>query len=331
MRDVRNRKAVRGPTRRRPVVLCAGIGVVDFIFRVDGFPTLTTKSPAREFLITGGGCAANAAITIARLGGEARFAGPLGDDEHAKRVEEGLIQAGVHTGAITRVRGATTSVSGIFIDAAGERLLTTRRSHGLASARPRRPDRLLRNVDVLLADNHFPGYVVPICAAARARGLPVVLDVDKPAELDDPLLALGSHVIFSAEALRAATGITRLETALARAAEHCRGFVAVTNGEHGVFWRRGSARGHQAACTVTAVDTLAAGDVFHAAFSLALAEGHGEDEVMRFASAAAALKCTRFGGIVGAPTRAEVEQLLKGQTAKRGAMPFTPRQRRDAP
>src|SRR5262249_15605337 len=156
----------------------------------------------------------------------------------------------------------------IFIDAAGERLLTTRRSHGLASARPRRPDRLLQGVDVLLADNHFPGYVVPICRAARARDLPVVLDVDKPTEFDDPLLALGSHVIFSAEALRMATGIARLDTALARAAEHCRGFVAVTNGERGAFWRAGSARGHQAACTVTTVDTLAAGDVFHAAFAL---------------------------------------------------------------
>ena len=319
MREVRNRGAPHRPSGRRGVVLCAGIAVVDFIFRVDGFPTLSTKSPAREFLITGGGCAANAAITIARLGGEARFAGPLGDDEHAKRVEKGLIQAGVDTRAITRVPGATTSVSGIFIDAEGERLLTTRRSHGLASARARRPDRLLQNVDVLLADNHFPEYVVPICTAARACDLPVVLDVDKPAELDDPLFALGSHVIFSAEALRAATGITRLETALARAAEHCRGFVAVTDGEHGAFWRAGNARGHQAAYAVMAVDTLAAGDVFHAAFALALAEGRGEDEGMRFASAAAALKCTRFGGIVGAPTRAEVEQLLKDQMAKGGS------------
>ena len=94
---------------------------------------------------------------------------------------------------------------------------------------------------------------------------------------------------------------------------------AVTNGERGAFWRAGSARGHQAACTVTTVDTLAAGDVFHAAFALALAEGRGEDEGMRFASAAAALKCTRFGGIEGAPTRAEVEQLLKGQMAKGGS------------
>ena len=72
---------------------------------------------------------------------------------------------------------------------------------------------------------------------------------------------------------------------------------------------------HQPAFGVEAADTLAAGDVFHAGFALALAEGCPESTAMRFASAAAALKCTRFGGIVGTPTRAEVEGLLSTQAA----------------
>jgi sulfofructose kinase len=39
-------------------------------------------------------------------------------------------------------------------------------------------------------------------------------------------------------------------------------------------------------------------------------------EALRFASAAAALKCTRFGGAFAAPQRIEVEQLLsQGQPA----------------
>ena len=294
----------------RPVVLCAGIAVLDFIFRVERFPTPSTKTATQEFLITGGGCAANAAIAIARLGGEARFVGPLGDDQHAECVAQGLTQAGVNIDAVTRVTRATTSISGIFIDCNGERLLTTRRSQGLAPTRARHPDGLVQNIDVLLADNHFTEYVLPICAAARARGLPVVLDIDKPTKLSDGLLAQGSHVIFSAEALGATSGTDQLELALTRAAEHCCGFVAVTDGEHGAFWVAGNARGHQAAFAVAAIDTLAAGDVFHGAFALALAEGRKEVEALRFASAAAALKCTRFGGIVGAPARLAVDQLL---------------------
>jgi sulfofructose kinase len=61
---------------------------------------------------------------------------------------------------------------------------------------------------------------------------------------------------------------------------------------------------------VAAVDTLGAGDTFHGAFALALAEGRDEPAAMRFAAAAAALKCTRFGGISGTPGRAEVAAFL---------------------
>jgi sulfofructose kinase len=63
---------------------------------------------------------------------------------------------------------------------------------------------------------------------------------------------------------------------------------------------------------LTAVDTLGAGDTWHGAFAVALADGLSEDEAVRFASAAAALKCTRFGGRDGAPSRREVDRFLAG-------------------
>ena len=37
-------------------------------------------------------------------------------------------------------------------------------------------------------------------------------------------------------------------------------------------------------------------------------------DALRFGSAAAALKCTRFGGAAGAPRRAEVERFLQSQS-----------------
>jgi hypothetical protein len=149
---------------------------------------------------------------------------------------------------------------------------------------------------VVLADNHFPPFVAPICEGARARGIPVVLDIDKPADICDPLMPLVSHPIFSAEALGAGTGIDDLPRALTAAGKHCPGFVAVTDGNNGAYWCADATHNpevrHQPAFTVEAADTLAAGDVFHAAFALALAEGRPESEAIRFASAAAALKCT---------------------------------------
>ena len=68
------------------------------------------------------------------------------------------------------------------------------------------------------------------------------------------------------------------------------------------------------------VDTLGAGDVFHGAFALAITEKQELRQALRFASAAAALKCTRFGGAFAAPQRAEVEELLShSQVADRAS------------
>ena len=62
---------------------------------------------------------------------------------------------------------------------------------------------------------------------------------------------------------------------------------------------------------VEVADTLGAGDVFHGAFALGLAEDRPIADVIRRASAAAALKCTRFGGRAGIPTVREVEAFLR--------------------
>ena len=71
-----------------------------------------------------------------------------------------------------------------------------------------------------------------------------------------------------------------------------------------------------AAPRVQVIDTLGAGDVFHGAFTLAVAEGASTDQAMRFANIAAALKCTRFGGRRGTPSRAEVDAQLRAGSAQ---------------
>ena len=63
-----------------------------------------------------------------------------------------------------------------------------------------------------------------------------------------------------------------------------------------------------------AVDTTGAGDVFHGALTLGLARGLSTHEAFTFASAAAAIKCTRPGGIRGAPRAAEVNDFLHRHT-----------------
>ncbi|MDP3321902.1 MAG: PfkB family carbohydrate kinase, partial [Bosea sp. (in: a-proteobacteria)] len=97
---------------------------------------------------------------------------------------------------------------------------------------------------------------------------------------------------------------------LARIACGASTWLAVTLGREGVLFIEDGAVAHLPAFAIETVDTLGAGDVWHGAFALALAEGQSERAAIRFASAAAAIKCTRFGGRAGAPERAEIEAFL---------------------
>jgi sugar/nucleoside kinase (ribokinase family) len=300
-------------TERAPKILCAGIAVQDIVMRVETFPAPGAKVSASEFIVTGGGCAANAALAVARLGGRAAFAGPLGGEADAvsSRILADLKAEGVDCSGVKRVLGGTASVSLILLDAAGEKAIATRRGAGLGQVLPDDAGALVRDADAVLVDNRFGEFVAAVCRAAQARKIPVVIDLDLAARPDDPLLALGTHVIASAEALRGTTGETDIGAGLNRLAAHNGGFLGVTDGANGVYWREGGALRHMPAFSVKAIDTLGAGDAFHGAFTLALAEGRDVIGALRFASATAALKCTRFGGAAGAPRRADVDAFLK--------------------
>jgi sugar/nucleoside kinase (ribokinase family) len=299
----------------KPRILCTGIAVLDEVFRVDEFPPPDGKAMATEFLAVGGGCAANAAVAIARLGGQASFAGPLGgpagQEPISDRIIAGLVAENVDCTGCVRVEGVTSALSAIFVNARGERTIATYRDHRLDAVAPRDADALAAVTDAVLADNRFPTFSMPICRAALRRGVPVVLDADKPADPRDPLFAACSHIIFSHEALRATMGIKDLGAALLKFGEATNAFVAVTNGADPVLWRDFDDSIREVPVfRIAAVDTLAAGDVFHGAFTLGLLEGRETTDALRFAAAAAGVKCSRFGGSASAPHRAEVDALL---------------------
>jgi sulfofructose kinase len=297
-----------------PHILCAGMAVLDEVFHVREFPLPDTKAEATDFFAVGGGNAANAAVAIARLGARAAFAGPIGgpagEDAIGDRVIESLAAESIDCNGCVRLAGARTPISAILLNAQGERTIANYRDKRLDAVTPADPDRLVRDVDVLLVDNRYPAFVMPICAAARRSGLAVVIDADMATVETDPLFALGTHVIFSGDCLRRTTGIDDLAAGLTRMAQFTDAFLAATNGALPVLWREEEAIRIMPVFKIAAIDTLAAGDVFHGAFTLMLAEGRGIAEAMRFAAAAAGLKCTRFGGATGAPRRQEVEALL---------------------
>jgi sugar/nucleoside kinase (ribokinase family) len=288
-----------------PHILCTGIIVLDEVFRVEQFPQPDGKVQATGFFVVNGGCAANAAVAIARLGGRASLAGPMGgpagEDANGEKIDCTFCQ---------RVDGLATALSAIFMDARGDRTIVTYRDERIASTTPADPDKIVKSADAVLADNRYPVFVEPICEAARRRNVPVILDGDRPTDEDDPLFRIATHVIFSSECLRATTGAADLATGLQRIARKTDAFLAVSNGPNDILFLEGGKLCQLPVFEIDAVDTLGAGDAFHGGFALALAEGRSEVEAMRFGAAVAGIKCSRVGGSAGAPTRAEVEAFL---------------------
>jgi sulfofructose kinase len=307
----------RAAKKKGPTILCAGIAVQDIVMRVKNFPAAGTKVAASDFIVTGGGCAANAAVSAARLGARVQFAGPRGgaNDAVSDRIVADLGKEEIDCGGVVRVSGGTASVSLILLDAQGEKTIATRRGVRLGGALPADPAQLVAEANAVLVDNRFPEFVMTVCRAAHKRQIPIVIDLDQPTKVKDPLIALGTHVIASAEALRGTTGLEDHGAALQKLGKQLSGFVAVTDGPYGVYWLEDGDIQHMPAFTVEAIDTLGAGDAFHGAFTVALAENRTLPDCLRFASAAAAIKCTRFGGASGAPKRSEVESFLLQPTA----------------
>jgi sugar/nucleoside kinase (ribokinase family) len=310
---------------RAPRILCAGIVVLDEVFRVDEFPQPDGKVQAKGFFVVNGGCAANAAVAIARLGGRAALAGPMGGpagvDENGDRVLKALARENVDCMACQRMDGLGTALSAIFMNARGDRTIVTYRDERIAEAMPDDPERIVSGADAVLADNRYPDFVRPVCEAARRRNLPVVLDGDRPTVEDDPLFRIASHVVFSWECLRETTGVADLAEGLKRIAGRTDAFLAVSNGPDDIVYLEGGKVCHLSVFKITAVDTLGAGDAFHGGFVMALAEGRNEVDAMRFGAAVAGIKCTRIGGSAGAPTRAEVEAFLARNAPTLAARP----------
>jgi sulfofructose kinase len=296
-----------------PRILLLGMSALDAIYRVPAIPAKPTKVLASSFTECGGGMAANASVAVARLGGTAHYWGRLGDDAMGDRILADLGREGVDVDAVRRVPGCASPSAAILIADDGERLLCTYNDPRLGADPSWLPLDRVASFDAVMTDVRWPEGAAAVLDAARRAGKLAVFDGDVgPVDALLDLARRATHVAFSELGLARATGADQPGEGLRRIARETDAWVGVTLGADGFLWRDGATEHRAPAPAVKAIDTLGAGDVWHGAFTLALAERMAVGAAARFANAAAAIKCTRFGGRGGAPRRDEVEALLAG-------------------
>jgi len=283
-------------------VICLGLSALDQIWRVDHLLAGGgEKIRSFDHFTVGGGMAANASVAAARLGAATSFWGRGGEDAAGHEMRDALAREGIDVRNFRLFAGGRSSVSGILVDASGERQIVNFRG-----SFPVEADWLplddVAGASAVLADPRWPEGAVALFGKARAVGVPTILDADMAdADVFERLLPLTDHAVFSEPALTAFLGSASDDTLKQITRYRCP-IAAVTRGHAGVSWYEGDKLNRRGAYAIDAVDTTGAGDVFHGAYAFAIGGALGVADAMSFASAAAAIKCTRASGRSGIPT-----------------------------
>ena len=295
-----------------PRILFCGATTLDTLFRVDALPTGPGKILPKEMAVVAHGMAASAACAAARLGADARLYSRLGEDDTGRRICDALTEAGVDCSGVRRFSDVTSALCTVVIDDSGERLVLPFYDPALPADPHWLPLDAVAGADAVLVDVRWPEGAAMILDSARKAGIPAVLDGDvSPREVLLDLASRASHAIFSEQGARIASGLNDPSSGLDWLSDRMPGFVAVTLGADGCVWREDGATKHAPGYTIRAVDTLAAGDVFHGVFTWAIAQGCEGADAIAFANAAAAIKCQTFGGRLGTPDRATLQRFLE--------------------
>ncbi|MDX8127507.1 PfkB family carbohydrate kinase [Methylomonas sp. OY6] len=285
-------------------VLCIGHASYDLVFSVQHHPGADEKIVADDLLGCGGGPAANAAVTVAKLGGKAGFCGYLGNDVYGDSHLRELQDHGVDSRWV--VRGASpTPLSTVLVKPNGQRALINYKGQTSAlTATAIDFDGLAAKV--LLFDGHEP-HISVRCLEQLSKPIPTVLDAGSLHDGTRALMTKVDYLVCSEKfALQYASDENLALSKLAQLAP----VVVITLGERGLIWQRGQEQGNLNAPPIVAIDTTGAGDAFHGAFAAGLAKGLNWMELLRYASVAGAFCCSRMGARPGLPSLSEHQNLL---------------------
>lgn len=304
---------ITNPVRREEPKRMIAVGAIcnTTILQIDHVPMLPAKVLAKEMCQVVDGMAASAAFAFVKLGGNADIWGRVGDDDQGMAMRNALSADGLGVANMHAVPGTKSSQSSVIVDQNGDRLVVAYHDPKIDRSASWLPLEEIAQADFLHCDVRWVEGAELAMKAARSFNVPCMVDGDvAPIEILQRLVPLANYAVFSDVGLLAYAGCDDVESALIKIGSMHDGHVGASCGSRGYFWFEDGSIRHVKAPIVHVVDTLAAGDVFHGAFALGLLEGRSVEDCARFACVAASLKCTRFGGRLGCPSRAEVDLSL---------------------
>jgi sulfofructose kinase len=269
---------------------------------VPRFPQPNTKTHLTAVRTEPGGQVATALTTCTRFGLTARYIGSVGTDHWGKAQMDSLRQESLEL-HIREVEGATSQIAIIVLeDGIGERTILWRRDPALQYPVQELRREWIVDAKMLHLDGCDTAASLQAARWAKEAGIPIVIDIDEIYdESTHELLGLVDYLIASSDFAQDPREL---------AERYGCGVVGITRGAEGASFVAEGKMIHSSGFEVPVADTTGAGDVFHGAFIYGVLQNWPLEKAIRFANAAAALKCTQFGARRGIPTLQQVRELI---------------------
>lgn len=284
-----------GPPSRGLGVLCFGRLVAATVLTVDRLPPWNTGATWRHRAEAAYDDATIVATLLARWGLAAELvASAVGDDEAGLRTWRLLRQAGVR-GHLPLVRGLQTPVEVDISDAQGGRTFFWKEAPETLATLDDADLSGLEGASALYVDHYDAPHIGRPMEEARRRGVPVFLNLEDrhgsggPLDRYGPLATFAQAVTDEAQRQGDALAVAR------RLREAGVAVALVTLADGGALALSDDGAWLVEAPRVEVVDASAAGATFSAAYLYGLVTGMGPLDRLRWAVAAASLKCTRPG------------------------------------
>jgi ribokinase len=315
---------------RIPKVVVVGGTYVDMAIRCDQVPSAGQSVTGSGLSYTATGPGPNQAAEAALCGCQVHLISKVGGDPFAQMVKASLAEFDINTDFIHTAEAKNTGIIATLVNAEGENTVLT--YTGANSAlQPQDIDsaeRIISDADVCLIHGQLPqDTVTTAIRCAKVHGVKVILNPARPMEqLSQENNALPIDY-FSADILIPnlceAADITEHSDANFHTAKLigsdlvARGAASavITMGKRGCMVIDRNGADHIPAFEVELVDQSGRGDAFAGALAACCAVGDDLREAVKFASAAGALACTKFGSIEALPLKAEIIELLQKEEA----------------
>lgn len=302
-----------------PKILVIGSVNMDLVLRTATIPQPGQTVAGHSFATIPGGKGANQAVAAAKCGGRVSMIGRVGNDDFGQRLLLGLKGNGVDISPIMVSEGVNTGLAMITVDDKGENAICITGGANL-KLNPKDIDdhtQLIADADAVLMQLEIPQETaVYALQLARHHHTPVILNpAPAPTQLNANLYEADVIILNQSEtaALTCEPVTDQHSAKLAAVALLARGAraVVVTLGRRGAVTITPEQTTTIAAFEAAVVDTTGAGDAFCGALASCHGAGQDLEGAARFASAAAALACTKFGAQPSMPRRDAVERLLR--------------------